>query len=167
MPILPDVLAPGLKVVFCGLTAGSAAAEAGAYYAGPGNWFWPLLFELGLTPRALCAAEYRDVLEFGLGLTNLAAEHAGDEADLPGITTADRQAFDDKVREYTPRVVAFTSRRAAEEYYGYPTNLGHEHCARIHGAQPFVLPSTSAGARRFYEPSYWQALADFVRTMHE
>ena len=51
MPILPDVLAPGLKVVFCGLTAGSAAAAAGAYYAGPGNWFWPLLFEVGLTTR--------------------------------------------------------------------------------------------------------------------
>ena len=107
------------------------------------------------------------MLEFGLGLTNLAAEHAGDEADLPGVTAAERLAFEAKMIEYAPRVIAFTSRRAGEEYYGHPADLGYEHCARICGAQPFVLPSTSAGARRFWKPSYWQALADFVRTLHE
>src|SRR3546814_13773735 len=50
-PVLPDVLAPGLRLVFCGSAAGRKSAELGAYYAGPGNKFWPTLYEIGLTPR--------------------------------------------------------------------------------------------------------------------
>src|ERR1700753_3045292 len=52
-PVLPDVLEPGLRVVFCGTAPGTASARAGAYYAGPGNRFWVTLHEVGLTPVLL------------------------------------------------------------------------------------------------------------------
>jgi double-stranded uracil-DNA glycosylase len=56
--ILPDVLAPNLKVVFCGTAAGTQSAEVGAYYAGRGNKFWRTLYEIGLTPRQLAPHEF-------------------------------------------------------------------------------------------------------------
>lgn len=46
--VLPDVLVPGLKVVFCGNAAGTVSARKGAPYAGPGNYFWRALHEVGL-----------------------------------------------------------------------------------------------------------------------
>ena len=56
MSVLPDVLAPGLRAVFCGTAAGTKSAIAGAYYAGPGNKFWPTLHAIGLTPRRFAPA---------------------------------------------------------------------------------------------------------------
>ena len=60
--VLPDVLGPGLRIVFCGSAAGAVSARVGAYYAGPGNRFWPTLHRVGLTPRLLAPAEFRTVL---------------------------------------------------------------------------------------------------------
>ncbi len=57
MPILPDVLAPGLDIVFCGTGAGAWSARVGAYYGKPGNKFWPTLHAVGLTPRRREPAE--------------------------------------------------------------------------------------------------------------
>jgi len=80
--VLPDVLGPGLAVVFCGTAAGAESARRGAYYAGPGNAFWHTLYHVGLTPRQLQPEEYRLVGQFGLGLTDLAKHAAGADAVL-------------------------------------------------------------------------------------
>ena len=66
--ILPDVLAPGMRVVFCGTAPGAASARARAYYAGPGNRFWVTLHEVGLTPILLRPDEFARLPEFGVGL---------------------------------------------------------------------------------------------------
>src|SRR6185437_16565825 len=110
--ILPDVLAPGLRVVFCGTAAGTRSAREGAYYAHPGNYFWRTLFETGLTPRKLSPQEFPRVPEFGIGLTDLAKRHFGAAHELP------RDAFDAvslrrKLARYRPCIVAFTSKNAA------------------------------------------------------
>jgi len=75
--ILPDVLAPGLDIVFCGTAAGTQSARQQAYYAHPQNRFWRTLHEAGLTPRRLAAAEYALLPSFGLGLTDLAKFASG------------------------------------------------------------------------------------------
>jgi len=67
--ILPDVLAPGLSIVFCGTAAGTESARRRAYYAHPQNRFWRVLHEAGLTPRRLAPAEFALLPDFGLGLT--------------------------------------------------------------------------------------------------
>src|SRR3546814_18596882 len=66
-PVLPDVLAPGLRLVFCGSAAGRKSAELGAYYAGPGNKSWPTLYEIGLTPRHFRPPEFRELRTLGIG----------------------------------------------------------------------------------------------------
>lgn len=68
--VLPDMLQPGLRVVFCGTAAGTASARAGAYYAGPGNAFWATLHSTGLTPVQLSPAEFERLFgraAFGFG----------------------------------------------------------------------------------------------------
>ena len=69
---VPDVLAPGLKVVFCGINPGFVSAAAGAHFANPRNDFWRLLAEAGFTPRLLRPDEQFEAPAFGIGLTNAA-----------------------------------------------------------------------------------------------
>ena len=81
--ILPDLLAPGLDIVFCGTAVGAESARRRAYYAGPGNAFWPTLAQVGLTPRRLKPEEYPLLLTFGIGLTDL-AKHVSGNDDILG-----------------------------------------------------------------------------------
>ena len=82
--VLPDVLGPGLRVVFCGSAAGAASARVGAYYAGPGNRFWPTLYRVGLTPHLLAPAEFRTLLRYRIGLTDICKTESGADAGLSG-----------------------------------------------------------------------------------
>jgi TDG/mug DNA glycosylase family protein len=65
MAILPDLLAPGLNIVFCGTAVSAVSAARGAYYAGPGNAFWPTLYAVGLTPRRFEPEEYPSIIRLG------------------------------------------------------------------------------------------------------
>jgi TDG/mug DNA glycosylase family protein len=69
---LPDILGPGLRVLFCGINPGLTSAATGHHFARPGNRFWPALHRSGFTPRQLAPAEQRELLRLGLGITNLA-----------------------------------------------------------------------------------------------
>ena len=71
MSVLPDLIEPGLTTMFCGSAASSASARVGAYYAGPGNRFWTVLHETGLTPHLFVPAEFQELLSLGIGLTDL------------------------------------------------------------------------------------------------
>lgn len=160
MPVLPDVLAPGLELVFCGTGAGAWSARVGAYYANPGNKFWPTLFAVGLTPRRLAPAEFRDVPAFGIGLTDVAKEHVGQDEAID-LARVDAAALIEKIRFFAPRRLAFTSKRAASLALQRPT------AALPYGALPERLgetvlhvltsPSGAAGASWSIEP--WRALA--------
>jgi len=157
MSVLPDVLEPGLAIVFCGTAVGTASAVRRAYYAGPGNAFWRTLFEVGLTSRRLEPEEYRSITVFGLGLTDLAKTISGSDHVLS------REQFDAaglraKVRRYRPQVLAFTSKRAAEEFLGQPVHYGLLE-EKIDETALFVLPSPSGAARRYWDPRHWRDLA--------
>ncbi len=71
--LLPDVVAPGLRVLFCGINPGLASAFTGHHFARPGNRFWPALHDSGFTPRRLVPAEQSALLPLGLGITNVVA----------------------------------------------------------------------------------------------
>ena len=75
--VLPDVIVPDLKIVFCGSAAGEKSARVGAYYAGPGNKFWRVLYEVRLTPRRLQPNEFSILPQFGIGLTDLVKTVSG------------------------------------------------------------------------------------------
>lgn len=162
--ILPDLLAPGLQVVFCGTAPGTRSAQAGAYYAHPGNHFWRALFETGLTPRLLAPAGFREVLRHGIGLTDVAKHHFGSDAELP------REAFDAvslrrKLARYRPRIVAFTSKNAARAGLALGSrNLDYgEQTTTLAQTRVFVLPSPSGQARGFWDITPWRELARAVR----
>ncbi|MDA0229808.1 MAG: mismatch-specific DNA-glycosylase [Proteobacteria bacterium] len=163
--ILPDVLADGLDVVFCGSAAGSASAQAGAYYAWPGNRFWPILHESGLTPRQLLPSEFRNVLQYGVGLTDLSKFQSGADSSLD-VGGDDTGGLAEKIIAYKPRALAFNGKRAGSVF------LREVLACKIkdYGLQPqalsatalFVLPSTSGAARRWWDAAPWRALSEFL-----
>jgi TDG/mug DNA glycosylase family protein len=155
--ILPDVLAPGLVIVFCGTAAGTASARRKAYYAGPGNAFWPTLFEVGLTPRRLEPEEYASVRSLGLGLTDLAKQVSGADRTLLR-EHFDRGSLLEKIGRYRPRILAFTSKRAAEECLGHAVRYGLLP-DQIRQTRLVVLPSPSGAARRYWDVGPWHDLA--------
>lgn len=69
---IPDLLAPGLSVVFSGINPGLWSAATGLHFARPGNRFWPTLHRSGFTPRQLDPSEQAELLPLGLGITNVA-----------------------------------------------------------------------------------------------
>ena len=157
MSVLPDVLVPNLAVVFCGTAVGTASALRRAYYAGPGNAFWLTLFEVGLIPRRLEPDEYQCITEFGLGLTDLAKSVSGADHVLSPEHFGPNE-LRAKVRRYHPRVLAFTSKCAAEEFLGHPVPYGLLE-DKIDDTKLFVLPSPSGAARRYWNLKPWQDLA--------
>ncbi len=156
-PLLDDVLAPGLRIVFCGTALGAVAAEVGAPYAGPGNAFWPALAEVGLTPRRLEPREFRQVTTYGLGLTDLCKTRSGSDAEI-GTDAFDAPRLIRIVERYAPRWLAFTSKTAARYALGRPASYG-EQSEGIGGTRVFVLPSPSGRARRYWDIEPWRDLA--------
>lgn len=155
--ILPDVLRPGLALVFCGTAAGKRSAAERAYYAHPGNMFWRALFAAGLTPRLFAPAEYPLLPDYGVGLTDLAKRHVGNDDELP------RDAFDvpalrAKIERYAPGIIAFTSKAAARAALGRAASYGLQP-ESIGVSRLFVLPSPSGQARGHWDLAPWLALA--------
>jgi TDG/mug DNA glycosylase family protein len=162
MTILPDVLQPGLRVVFCGTAAGTVSAQRGAYYAGPGNRFWPVLYETGLTPHRLQPEEFRTLPRYSLGLTDLAMDTFGADSTLRK-DDFDVSALRAKIEHYAPRALAFNGKRAAQEVYGRKTLDYGQQDEPIEGATVFVLPSTSGLATAFWDARWWHELAAWAR----
>src|SRR5438034_6371406 len=68
---VPDIIAPNLKVLFCGINPGLYSAAVRHHFARPGNRFWPTLWAAGFTPRLFSPFEEEELLTLGLGITNV------------------------------------------------------------------------------------------------
>ena len=147
--VLPDYLAPGLRVVICGTAVGRASARHGGYYAGPGNEFWEYLHRSGLTNVRLDPTTDQRVLEFGIGLTDLVKSmSASSDRELSDF---DVQGLARKIGKYRPTWLAFHGKTAAKKVarqsgLGGYIQLGPQPW-RVAGRPVFVLPSAS-GANR-------------------
>jgi len=145
---VPDVIAPGLEVLFVGINPGFASARAGHHFANPANPFWRLLHESGFVLHQLTPARERELLAEGLGITNLVARETAGAADL---TRQDldrgRAALVRKIRRYRPRAVVFVGLTA---YAAFARGTrprrriacGEQAC-RFAGARVFVVPNPS------------------------
>lgn len=160
--VLPDLLAHDLILVFCGTAASEVSARAGAYYANPSNAFWRTLHAVGLTPRQMNPADFRDLLDLKIGLTDLAKSVSGADYSLKP-RDYQRGRLLDSISTFQPGIVAFTSKTAWRRFRGLPTRA-----AAAYGWQGessgdtrfFVLPSPSGAARGYWDLQPWQALAD-------
>ena len=159
--VLPDILADGLDVVFCGSAVGAVSAKVGAYYAGPGNKFWPTLHTVGLTDRQLAPKEYPLALTYGIGLTDMNKLESGSDASLTA-TADDPLAVRRKVELHRPAFIAFVGKRAGQAFFGRAVPYGRQP-ERIGEAAVYVLPSPSGLASGFWDIGPWQELAEHVR----
>jgi TDG/mug DNA glycosylase family protein len=162
--MLPDMLAPGLRLVICGTAPGTVSAQRKAYYAFPGNKFWPTLALVGLTPRQLAPHEYPELLRFGIGLTDLVKDQAGSDAALR-FEPANRPRLEQVVLQYQPALLCFNGKRAATEYLGSRRVEYGLHAARIGATPIFIAPSTSGLAVRSWDLRMWEELAAMVRAL--
>ncbi len=158
--ILPDRLQPGLRLVLCGTAAGRVSALRGHYYAGPGNLFWPLLAETGLTPRRLRPEENHLLPGFGIGLTDLCKTAFGSDAQIPPAAW-DHATLFTKMNACQPACLAFTSLTAARLALGVkalrPGPLPDD--PRLPGIALWALPSPSGRARSHFDAAPWHDLA--------
>ncbi|WP_027480599.1 mismatch-specific DNA-glycosylase [Deinococcus pimensis] len=164
--IVPDLLREDLTLVFCGTAPSLTSARERAYYAHPQNKFWPTLHRVGLTPRRLRPTEYPLLLDLDIGLTDVAKRHSGIDSALPREAFAPLELHG-KIERYRPRLVAFTSKRAASEALGVPTGrLPYGPQARdLEGTELWVLPSTSPLGDNHFRIEPWEALAARYREL--
>jgi TDG/mug DNA glycosylase family protein len=140
---VPDVLAPDLDAIFCGINPGRASAAAAAHFANPRNDFWRLLHEAGFTPRLLRPDEQFDALRHGIGITNAAARTTKGSGDL---RRADFQGSAERLErialDLRPRAIGFVGKEAYRGAFGKRPEHGLQE-RRLGETLLFVLPSTS------------------------
>ncbi len=141
---VPDVIAPGLRVLFCGINPGLYSAWARHHFARPGNRFWPALYASGFTGRLLRPEDERELLSLGYGITNLVERATLGSADLSrDELLAGGRLFKRKVKKYRPFAVAILGVSAYRLAFGCPTAQVGPQPRTMEGAQVWVLPNPS------------------------
>ena len=140
---VPDVLAPALTAVFCGINPGRVSAAAGAHFANPRNDFWRLLHDAGFTPRLLEPSEQQELLQHGVGVTNAALRTTPGSGDLRSADFAGAAARLERIAlELCPRAIAFVGKEAYRGTFRERPQLGPQE-RRLGETALYVLPSTS------------------------
>ena len=150
---LPDVVGPGLDVLFCGINPSLMSAERGHHFARPGNRFWPALHLAGLTPRRLTPDEDRELLRYGLGVTNLVDRPTRTAAELGREElAAGAAALAALVARYRPRVLAVLGIGAYRLAFDRPRAGLGEQPERVGGARTWAVPNPSGLNAHFQLP---------------
>ncbi len=152
-----DVIAPDLRVLFCGINPGLYAAAVGHHFARPGNRFWKALHAAGFTPRLLSPWEERELLDYGCGITNVVARATAGAAELTREELAEGgRLLEERVRRYGPRWLAVLGLGAYREAFARPGAAPGAQEETVGGARVWVLPNPS-GLNASYRPE------DFAR----
>jgi TDG/mug DNA glycosylase family protein len=168
---VPDVVRSGLDVLFVGINPGLYSGAVGHHFARPGNRFWKTLHGAGFTKRVLSPFEERELLNLGIGITNI-VERATATADKlsPDELRSGATTLEEKVRRLRPRVVAFlgmSAYRTAFDRRGAGVGLQDESLA---GVDVWVLPNPSGLNAKYQLPAlieHFGALREMVRTRRE
>ena len=141
---IPNVIAPGLKVLFCGINPGLYSGATGHHFARPGNRFWPALHGAGFTPRLLDPYEERLLLDYGCGITNLVARTTASADQLePRELVAGRARLIANVRRYRPGALAVLGIGAYRMAFEQPRATLGRQPDDLAGAMVWVLPNPS------------------------
>ena len=160
--ILEDILLPKLRVVFCGTAASNKSAELKSYYAGPGNKFWKVLNQINLTPHLLLPQEYRELLNYSIGLTDIAKKVHGNDSEIKN-SDYNTDEFRKKIETYQPKIICFNGKEAGKRFlnmkkvsYGLQNN-------KIIDSKLFIAPSTSGMAKKSWNIDYWHELSNLIK----
>jgi TDG/mug DNA glycosylase family protein len=141
---IPDVLAPGLRVLFCGINPGLWSAWSGHHFARPGNRFWPALHRSGFTPHQFQPAEQQQLLALGLGITNMVDRGSARAAELTRAELrAGGAALAGKVMRYAPRWLAVLGVTAYRDAFDEPKATIGRQQRTIGTTRVWVLPNPS------------------------
>ena len=141
---VPDVVAPGLDVLFCGINPSLTSAARRHHFARPGNRFWPALHLAGLTPRQLSPDEDRELLRYGLGVTNVVERPTRTAAELDAAELrAGAVALTALVERERPTVLAVLGVTAWRVAFDRPKAVLGLQPERIGGAATWVVPNPS------------------------
>jgi len=157
---LSDLLRFNQKVVFCGTAAGTVSAEKRQYYAGPGNKFWQTLYDIKLTDEILLPSEFRKLLSYNIGLTDLVKKQSGPDSKII-FREKDRMDFEHRIKKYKPKYLCFNGKRAAQEYLKHKVKYSLQ-SESIEKTRIFVAPSTSGAANRFWDIEIWRKLSGLI-----
>ncbi|MDG6109730.1 G/U mismatch-specific DNA glycosylase [Dactylosporangium aurantiacum] len=142
--VLPDVIAPGLDVLLCGINPGLWSAATGHHFARPGNRFWPALHRGGFTPRQLRPDEQELLIGYGLGITNLAARATARADELTrDELTAGGAVLREKVARFAPAWLAVLGVTAFRTAFGAQRVTVGPQDGEFSGARLWILPNPS------------------------
>jgi TDG/mug DNA glycosylase family protein len=151
---IPDLVRPGLKVLFVGINPGLYSGATGHHFAYPGNRFWPALHLAGITPRRLDPSEEQELLALGYGITGMAQELTAEEY------RAGARRLEESVRTYQPRLICFLGLGAYRTGFQQPkAQLGLQP-QQIEQTPVWLLPNPSGLNAHF-------SLEDFGRLLAE
>ncbi|WP_035800766.1 G/U mismatch-specific DNA glycosylase [Kitasatospora mediocidica] len=141
---IPDIAAPGLRVLFCGINPGLWSGATGRHFARPGNRFWPALHRSGFTDHQYRPEEQEQLLALGLGITNVVARATAKADEL----TADefRQggaALVERVTRLRPRALAVLGIGAYRTAFGRPRSTVGRQPDGLGDTEVWVLPNPS------------------------
>lgn len=158
---VPDIIAPNLDILFCGINPSLYSAAVGHHFARPGNRFWRSLHAAGYTERVLSPFEDRDLLQFGYGLTNICdrATARADELKTEDLVFGQQQLAV-KIEQYQPRFLAILGISAYRTAFHQPKAVMGRQPELMSGATIWVLPNPS-GLNAHYQ------LADLTRVYRE
>lgn len=141
---VPDLVGPGLRVLFVGINPSNCSGAAGLHFASPGNRFWPAIHQAGFTDRQLRPDERGDLLESGIGITNLSnrATAKASEVDNEELLAGGLR-LQGTIREYRPRFVAVLGKRAYAIAFGQPKPEFGRQPRDLEGAALWLLPNPS------------------------
>ena len=159
-----DVIAPDLRVLFCGINPGLYTAAVGHHFASPGNRFWPALYAGGFTDRVLSPFDERELLESGYGITNVVSRTTA-TADLltRDEIIAGGKRLRAKVLRYRPRILAVLGVGAYRTAFNQPKATVGQQEDRIGNTVLWVLPNPSGLNANYQAPD----LARLFRDLRE
>jgi TDG/mug DNA glycosylase family protein len=141
---VPDVVAPDLDVLFCGINPSLTSAARRHHFARPGNRFWPALHRAGLTPRLMGPDEDRELVRYGLGVTNVVDRPTRTAAELDAAELrAGAAALTALVERWRPRVLAVLGVTAYRVAFARPRAVLGRQPERVGGATTWVVPNPS------------------------
>ncbi|MFC0622757.1 G/U mismatch-specific DNA glycosylase [Kribbella deserti] len=141
---VPDVIGPGLRVLFCGINPGLVTAATGHQFARPGNRFWPALYKSGFTPRLFRPDEQAELLSLGLGITNVVERESARADEITRAEfVAGGEALVTKVVKYQPKWLAVVGITAYRDAFGERKAVMGRQDRRIGETQVWILPNPS------------------------
>jgi TDG/mug DNA glycosylase family protein len=163
---VPDVIAPRLRVLFVGINPSLYSGAVRHHFARPGNRFWKAIHASGLTPRVLSAFEEKELLRYGIGVTNIVARSTASASELSrGELRRGAKLLEPKVRRYRPNTVAFVGLGAYRVAFEQPRATIGVQPENLTAARVWVLPNPSGINAHYQLPALARCFRELRRAL--